>query len=238
MTVTVATVTFGASLDTLVSTPPCTGGTGLTRSAPAIPPLFPAARGGPSQPRSERGRVDGRLLRHPQGRRPDGAGHRCSPTRPSDPHAVRARTRCPRPNRARRRHAERAAQAHRRHGPSEHRNRKPTASSDRGNGHSAFTRDQRHHAHRDGDRGAVFVPAHPRDDAATGSGNPSADPNNILVRLRPGRTQRPRSTRSSDSSPASNGGVVAPVQRPAEIVNYRSMGTTQRCSVPHWAPRR
>ena len=62
-------------------------------------------------------------------------------------------------------------------------------------------------------------------DAATGSGNASADPNNILVRLRPGVDSGALHTLQR-LVPPSNGGVVAPVQRPAEIVNYRSMGTT------------
>ena len=63
-------------------------------------------------------------------------------------------------------------------------------------------------------------------DAATGSGNSSADPNNILVRLRPGADSVAAFPTLQRLVPASNGGVVAPVQRPAEIVNYRSMGTT------------
>ena len=66
----------------------------------------------------------------------------------------------------------------------------------------------------------------PGDAAATGSGNPSADPNNILVRLRPGADSAAAFRTLQRLVPASNGGVVAPVQRPAEIVNYRSMGTT------------
>jgi FtsX-like permease family len=63
-------------------------------------------------------------------------------------------------------------------------------------------------------------------DAATGSGNPSADPNNILVRLRPEADSVAALHTLQRLVPPSNGGVVAPVQRPAEIVNYRSMGTT------------
>jgi hypothetical protein len=66
----------------------------------------------------------------------------------------------------------------------------------------------------------------PRDVAASGSSNPSADPNNILVRLRPGADSAAAFHTLQRLVPASNGGVVAPVQRPAEIVNYRSMGTT------------
>ena len=63
-------------------------------------------------------------------------------------------------------------------------------------------------------------------EAATGSGTSSGDPNNILVRLRPGADSVAALTTLQRLVPASNGGVVAPVQRPAEIVNYRSMGTT------------
>ena len=63
-------------------------------------------------------------------------------------------------------------------------------------------------------------------DAATGSGNPNADPNNILVRLRSGADSAAALHTLQRLVPPNNGGVVAPVQRPAEIVNYRSMGTT------------
>jgi hypothetical protein len=63
-------------------------------------------------------------------------------------------------------------------------------------------------------------------DGATGSGNPSADPNNILLRLRSGADSAAALHTLQRLVPPSNGGVVSPVQRPAEIVNYRSMGTT------------
>jgi putative ABC transport system permease protein len=58
------------------------------------------------------------------------------------------------------------------------------------------------------------------------STNPDAGPNNIFVRLRPGANPAAARRTLQRLVPAGNGGVVASVQRPAEIVNYRSMGTT------------
>jgi hypothetical protein len=51
-------------------------------------------------------------------------------------------------------------------------------------------------------------------------------PNNILVTLRPGANLAAARFALQRLVPADAGGVVSGVQRPAEIVNYRSMGTT------------
>ena len=61
-------------------------------------------------------------------------------------------------------------------------------------------------------------------DAGNPSRNPSAGPNNILVRLRPGANLA-AVRRTLQRLVPGNGGSVSSVQRPAEIVNYRSMGT-------------
>lgn len=60
-------------------------------------------------------------------------------------------------------------------------------------------------------------------DAGNPSRNPSAGPNNILVRLRPGAN--PTAVRRTLRQLVPGNGSVSSVQRPAEIVNYRSMGT-------------
>jgi hypothetical protein len=57
-------------------------------------------------------------------------------------------------------------------------------------------------------------------------GGRASEPNEILVTLRPGANAAAASRRLSALVPQVQGGVVIPVQRPAEIVNYRSMGTT------------
>jgi hypothetical protein len=54
----------------------------------------------------------------------------------------------------------------------------------------------------------------------------SSQPNDILVTLRPGADHAAARAGLQRLVPASDGGQVIPVQRPAEIVNYRSMGTT------------
>jgi hypothetical protein len=54
----------------------------------------------------------------------------------------------------------------------------------------------------------------------------STRPNNILVRLRPGANLAAARNALQRLVPAANGGQVTAVQRPAEIVNYSSMGTT------------
>jgi FtsX-like permease family len=54
----------------------------------------------------------------------------------------------------------------------------------------------------------------------------SSLPNNILVRLRPGADGAAARRVLQRLVPAADGGQVLPAQRPAEIVNYRSMGTT------------
>ena len=62
--------------------------------------------------------------------------------------------------------------------------------------------------------------------ASNPSGNQAAGPNNIFVRLRPGANPVTARHTLQRLVPAANGGVVASVQRPAEIVNYRTMGNT------------
>ena len=62
-------------------------------------------------------------------------------------------------------------------------------------------------------------------DAGNPARNPAAGPNNILVRLRPGADPATARRALQQLVPASNGGLVSSVQRPAEIVNYRLMGT-------------
>ena len=52
------------------------------------------------------------------------------------------------------------------------------------------------------------------------------EPNTILVTLRPGANPAAARAALQRLVPADAGGVVSGVQRPAEIVNYRSMGTT------------
>ena len=54
----------------------------------------------------------------------------------------------------------------------------------------------------------------------------ASEPNEILVTLRPGANAVAAKKTLQKLVPAPEGGVVIPVQRPAEIVNYRSMGTT------------
>ena len=51
------------------------------------------------------------------------------------------------------------------------------------------------------------------------------EPNSILVTLRPGADIAAQQKILQRIVPADEGGVVSGVQRPAEIVNYRSMGT-------------
>jgi hypothetical protein len=63
-------------------------------------------------------------------------------------------------------------------------------------------------------------------DAGNPSRSPAAGPNNILVRLRPGADSATARRVLLRLVHAGNGGMVSPVQRPAEIVNYRSMDTT------------
>ena len=53
-----------------------------------------------------------------------------------------------------------------------------------------------------------------------------SQPNDILVTLRPGADRAVQQRLLERLVPAVNGGQVIPVQRPAEIVNYRSMGDT------------
>ena len=57
-------------------------------------------------------------------------------------------------------------------------------------------------------------------------GASSAEPNEILVTLRPGANAAAARKTLQQLVPQAEGGVVIPPQRPAEIVNYRSMGTT------------
>jgi MacB-like periplasmic core domain/FtsX-like permease family len=66
-----------------------------------------------------------------------------------------------------------------------------------------------------------LIPGH----AGNPSRSPSAGPNNILVRLRPGANPA-AARRTLRRLVPGDGGSVSSVQRPAEIVNYRSMGTT------------
>ena len=54
----------------------------------------------------------------------------------------------------------------------------------------------------------------------------SSQPNNVLVTLRPGANVAAARNTLQRLVPAAEGGQVEAVQRPAEIVNYRSMGTT------------
>jgi len=54
----------------------------------------------------------------------------------------------------------------------------------------------------------------------------SGGPNEVLVRLRPGANAATERRKLQQLVPAANGGEVSAVQRPAEIVNYRTMGTT------------
>ena len=56
-------------------------------------------------------------------------------------------------------------------------------------------------------------------------GSVRTEPNNILVTLRPGANLAAQRKILQAIVPASAGGVVLPVQRPAEITNYQSMGT-------------
>jgi hypothetical protein len=56
-------------------------------------------------------------------------------------------------------------------------------------------------------------------------GATAGQPNEVLVRLRPGADAAAARTRLQRLVPAADGGVVIGVQRPAEIVNYGSMGT-------------
>lgn len=53
-----------------------------------------------------------------------------------------------------------------------------------------------------------------------------SQPNEILVTLRSGANAAAASKTLRRLVPQAQGGVIIPVQRPAEIVDYRSMGTT------------
>jgi hypothetical protein len=57
-------------------------------------------------------------------------------------------------------------------------------------------------------------------------GAAASQPNDILVTLRPGANRSAARADLQRLVPVGNGGQVIPVQRPAEIVNYRSMGAT------------
>jgi FtsX-like permease family/MacB-like periplasmic core domain len=57
-------------------------------------------------------------------------------------------------------------------------------------------------------------------------GAATSQPNDILVTLRPGADRAAAARELQRLVPAANGGQVIPVQRPAEIVNYRSLGNT------------
>jgi hypothetical protein len=57
-------------------------------------------------------------------------------------------------------------------------------------------------------------------------GQPDDGPNEVLVRLRRGADAAAERHRLQQLVPAENGGTVSAVQRPAEIVNYRTMGST------------
>ena len=57
-------------------------------------------------------------------------------------------------------------------------------------------------------------------------GSVSSEPNDILVTLRPGADRAVQQRLLQRLVPAATSGQVIPVQRPAEIVNYRSMGDT------------
>ena len=54
----------------------------------------------------------------------------------------------------------------------------------------------------------------------------TSQPNDIFVTLRPGVDRAAATRELQRLVPAANGGQVIPVQRPAEIVNYRSLGAT------------
>jgi MacB-like periplasmic core domain/FtsX-like permease family len=54
----------------------------------------------------------------------------------------------------------------------------------------------------------------------------TSQPNDIFVTLRPGADRAAATRELQRLVPAANGGQVIPVQRPAEIVNYRSLGAT------------
>jgi hypothetical protein len=54
----------------------------------------------------------------------------------------------------------------------------------------------------------------------------SGGPNEVLVRLRSGANAATERRKLQQLVPAANGGEVSAVQRPAEIVNYRTMGRT------------
>ncbi len=54
----------------------------------------------------------------------------------------------------------------------------------------------------------------------------ASQPNDIYVTLRPGANRAAARAELQRLVPAANGGQVIPVQRPAQIVNYRSMGAT------------
>ena len=57
-------------------------------------------------------------------------------------------------------------------------------------------------------------------------GAETSQPNDILVTLRPGADRAAAARELQRLVPVGPGGEVIPVQRPAEIVNYRSMGAT------------
>ncbi len=103
MIVTVATVTFGASLDTLVSHPALYGWNWTYALSSGYPTYVPRPRAAALLDHDPvGGRVDGRLLRHVQGGRPDRPGDRREPGRARRAAgADRPRPAGPRPGRAR-----------------------------------------------------------------------------------------------------------------------------------------
>ena len=231
--VVVATITFSASLNTLVSHPRCTAGTGT----PSWPPE--AARGtSPAQhaqslldhDRSVASwsgayaydlSIDGQVTAV-LGERP---GASVQPPVLSG-HGLRR----PRAGRARCDHPGPTAQAPRPDRDGAGQSRSAPHTHDRGD---------RHHAHHRSGRGAPLemgtgallasdlIPAPDRDPF----NDPAKGPEEIFVNFRPGVDTRSASASlnriASQLSNTYNFGVfTSPPLRPAEIINYRSMGTT------------
>ena len=230
------TLTFGTSLHTLVSHPALYGWNWndeiLTNGGGGNIPLPHRARAARSRPR--RRRVERRLLRFAADRRPDRADHRhANPNATVQPpiltgHGLRG----DRSDRARRRR--RSPQLHKHVGDTveaSYGDSAPDPAAHRRHRDDARGRSRRPAAPLDGNRRAGRVPAasvpgpqqrraararpHVRAERDLRAPAPRREPGG---RARDAAT-RGRARRATDAS-------VVSVQRPAEIVNYRSMGST------------
>ena len=244
--VVIATITFSSSLGALISRPALYGwnfGAALF-STDGYGPI-PTAIVDPLLAHDRT--VSGghrRLLRHRPGRPPGHAGHRGARScgdRPSPP--LRPRGRRSRPDRARIGHDGRAAPPDRGHRDTAGRRDPTRAPADRRDGHVADDRDDPGRPPLDEHGSALLHRCGPR--IAAPAVRPVLRAQRHLRPLRPGTppgagrrsleriaaelaavARSPQIVAASGSQSLGLTFEALPVQRPAEIVNYRSIGTT------------